>query len=101
MPKCGGAKLARRDEVRVTGAGHSASFTGESAALGTSANPAAEVRFQAHGDLTGEWDADRLRQVVSNLLGNAAHHGGGAGPVGLSAAADGTHVRLVVRNGAP
>jgi len=65
------------------------------------AHPEADVRFQAHGDLTGEWDADRLRQVVSNLLGNAVHHGGGAGPVDVSASAEGSHVRLVVRNGGP
>lgn len=63
------------------------------------AHPTADVRFQAHSDLTGEWDADRLRQVVSNLLGNAVHHGGGAGPVDLLASADGSHVRLAVRNG--
>ena len=25
----------------------------------------------------GDWDADRLSQVVSNLLGNAIQHGGG------------------------
>jgi signal transduction histidine kinase len=65
------------------------------------AHPTAEVRFGADGDLTGEWDADRLRQVVSNLLANAVHHGGGAGPVDLSAGAEGSHVRLVVRNGGP
>jgi hypothetical protein len=65
------------------------------------AHPAADVRFQARGDLTGEWDADRLRQVVSNLLGNAVHHGGGAGPVEVSASGEGSHVRLTVRNGGP
>jgi signal transduction histidine kinase len=65
------------------------------------AHPAADVRFQARGDLTGEWDADRLRQVVSNLLANAVHHGGGAAPVEVSAAAEGSRVRLAVHNGGP
>ena len=64
-------------------------------------HPTADVHFQAHGDLTGEWDSDRLRQVVSNLLANAAHHGHGAGPVGLSGSAEGSEVRLTVRNGGP
>ena len=27
------------------------------------------------GDLLGQWDAERLMQVASNLLGNAVHHG--------------------------
>src|SRR5262249_148473 len=33
------------------------------------------VRLDAQGDFTGEWDADRLAQVVSNLVINAIHHG--------------------------
>ena len=37
--------------------------------------PEAVLRFQANGDLRGQWDADRLAQVVSNLVGNAIQHG--------------------------
>ena len=33
--------------------------------------PEAAVRLQADGDLRGEWDTDRLAQLVSNLIGNA------------------------------
>jgi signal transduction histidine kinase len=62
------------------------------------AHPEVVVHFRASGDLTGEWDADRLAQVVSNLLGNAIQHGGG-GPVTLEAhGADGS-VTLTVHNG--
>src|SRR3954454_17393719 len=51
------------------------------------------------GDVKGEWDAPRLRQVVSNLLGNAFQHGGESGPVDLSVDADGSGgVRFAVRN---
>ena len=33
--------------------------------------------FECAGELTGEWDRDRLAQVLSNLLGNAIQHGDG------------------------
>ncbi|MDB5800523.1 MAG: Sensor protein [Rhodocyclales bacterium] len=33
------------------------------------------VEVQQDGDLAGEWDADRLAQVASNLIGNALQHG--------------------------
>ena len=51
--------------------------------------PDAVVRLEASGDLRGEWDADRLAQVVSNLVGNAIQHGGGT-PVTLTAQETGT-----------
>ena len=67
------------------------------------AHPAQAIRFEAGGDLTGDWDAARLRQVVSNLLGNAVHHGAGAAPVDVSVTAETSSggVRLAVRNGGP
>ena len=39
--------------------------------------------FQMDGDneLTGEWDEDRLDQVISNLVSNAVQHGGVGSPV--------------------
>ena len=65
------------------------------------AHPGSEVRLHAQGDLTGTWDADRLRQVVSNLLGNAVQHGAGGGPVDVRASAGAGDVRVAVRNGGP
>ena len=40
-------------------------------------HPQREIEFETRGDLTGRWDSPRLEQVVSNLLGNAVHHGQG------------------------
>lgn len=39
------------------------------------AHPGALIAIQSHGDTVGEWDYDRLLQVLSNLVGNAVHHG--------------------------
>lgn len=39
------------------------------------AYPGREVVIDTRGDTTGEWDPDRLAQVVSNLVGNALLYG--------------------------
>lgn len=39
------------------------------------AHPEARVSLECRGDASGEWDADRLAQVFSNLVGNAVEHG--------------------------
>jgi signal transduction histidine kinase len=39
------------------------------------------VEVHVEGELTGVWDADRLQQIASNLIGNALQHGDPNGPV--------------------
>ena len=65
------------------------------------AHPNCTVHYDPAGDLTGHWDAARLRQVVSNLLGNAVQHGAEACLVNLSARGEGDDVVLAFVNGGP
>ena len=60
-------------------------------------HPDAVVQVESQGDVTGQWDADRLAQVVSNLVVNAIEHGGKT-PVTVVASAAAEHVRLTVHN---
>jgi signal transduction histidine kinase len=53
-------------------------------------NPGRTLRFHSEGDVNGVWDAGRLRQVVSNLLGNAIQYGSREAPVELSVASEGS-----------
>jgi signal transduction histidine kinase len=64
-------------------------------------HPRRTLRFDSDGDVTGVWDAGRLRQVVSNLMGNAIQHGSPEGPVELSVASEGSTVVLRVHNEGP
>jgi hypothetical protein len=60
--------------------------------------PKRTLNFEVHGDLKGEWDAGRLRQVISNLLGNAFQHGAENTPVDCSVSDEGSDVHLTVHN---
>ena len=40
------------------------------------AYPEQRIEIQQVGSLRGEWDGERLAQVISNLVGNALQHGG-------------------------
>ncbi|HEY7374909.1 MAG TPA: GAF domain-containing protein [Polyangia bacterium] len=45
------------------------------------AYPGWKIQRESVGDLNGEWDPDRLLQIVSNLLGNAGQHGEQSTPI--------------------
>jgi signal transduction histidine kinase len=59
------------------------------------------IRFTPSGDLRGEWDSDRIAQVLSNLLRNAIQHGGKSDPICLAAEDRGDEILLEVHNGGP
>ncbi|MBK7864718.1 MAG: HAMP domain-containing histidine kinase [Archangiaceae bacterium] len=62
----------------------------------------AHVELEVRGDLTGQWDSDRLTEALSNLTGNALEYATPGTPVRLVARADGDHVVVEVKNeGAP
>ncbi len=61
-------------------------------------HPQRTLHFNAQGDLIGHWDAARLQQIVSNLLGNALQYGATDKPVELSAVSEGALVMLSVHN---
>lgn len=64
-------------------------------------HPDCKLQFQSKGDLYGEWDSDRLAQVISNLVANALQYGCEDGPVSLVAHAHGEEVVLRVHNEGP
>lgn len=60
--------------------------------------PQRRIRFVQGGDASGEWDAGRLAQVVSNLLTNAVQHSPADTPVDVRLRSEGESVVLEVRN---
>jgi PAS domain S-box-containing protein len=65
-------------------------------------HPGRRLELEVRGDGWGWWDADRLAQVVGNLLSNALHHGRPDSPVRVEVREAGSEVLLSVHNeGAP
>jgi signal transduction histidine kinase len=63
-----------------------------------SSNPDVTFTLASSGDLTGEWDCARLRQVISNLLGNAIQHGNRSAPNALTLKGEDAQVVVAIRN---
>ena len=64
-------------------------------------HPDRTIALEIHGDTRGRWDAARLAQVVSNLVGNAVTHGAADAPVSVALDAGGDALTLRVHNGGP
>ncbi len=62
------------------------------------AHPSRAITIDASDEIRGRWDATRMGQVISNLVGNALTHGAHDSPVVVSLTTDSDHVLLAVTN---
>ena len=60
--------------------------------------PQSVVQVETGGDLSGAWDADRLTQALTNLVGNAVQHGAPGRPIRVCAYGLVDDVTLSVHN---
>ena len=61
-----------------------------------------EIRQTTEGDLEGTWDADRLAEALSNLVGNAVDHATPGTPIAIHARGNAESIAVDVTNqGAP
>jgi signal transduction histidine kinase len=65
------------------------------------ANPDALIELDVSGDVQGEWDCNRMGQVLANLLGNAVQHGTARTQITVSLRGDAKQVALRVHNRSP
>lgn len=67
-----------------------------------SGHPDREVTVETSGNCVGQWDCERMGQLVSNLVGNAVRHGYPSTPVKITTASDDADwVTLLVENQGP
>jgi signal transduction histidine kinase len=64
-------------------------------------HPECAFQLEADGDLPGEFDADRIQQVLTNLLINAAQYRDKTSSVTLSLTGDAQRLELRVKNRGP
>jgi PAS domain S-box-containing protein len=64
-------------------------------------HPGRELRLEAEGDFRGEWDPDRLAQVIGNLGKNALDYSPEGTPVRFTLCDEGEIVVLEVNNAGP
>jgi K+-sensing histidine kinase KdpD len=62
------------------------------------AHPDRKVKVNARGALSGQWDCERMSQVVTNLLGNAVEHGSDRGLITVDVQGTDDEVTIAVLN---
>jgi hypothetical protein len=65
------------------------------------AYPSREIKFTVEGDARGVWDANRLHQLLDNLVVNAIKYGFSDSPVRVTLTGNDEKVVLTVRNRGP
>lgn len=70
----------------------------EAVARVEAAHPEIAFELACEGDLSGEWDGYRLKQLFAQLLGNAARHGTEGTVVELAVRSSGESVGITVRS---
>jgi signal transduction histidine kinase len=65
------------------------------------AYPGTHLKLNLSGNLTGNWDAERIGQVITNLLSNAVHHGSPDTLTSITARGERNEVVLQVHNLGP
>ncbi|MCP3144728.1 hybrid sensor histidine kinase/response regulator [Pyxidicoccus xibeiensis] len=65
------------------------------------AHPSVMLEVRTTGNAQGLWDADRLSQVIQNLVTNAVKYGEPGRPIEVSTEGDGTKATLCVHNEGP
>lgn len=65
------------------------------------AHPERTLEVRHEGNAQGEWDVDRLAQVVSNLLSNALHYSPEGTPVSVRTQGGAQEVTLAIHNEGP
>jgi signal transduction histidine kinase len=67
----------------------------------SAAHPDSEIRYSCDGDLYGEWDDQRMSQVLSNLVSNAVQHANPMTPVTVAVHGTDDGVMVTVHNQGP
>ena len=65
------------------------------------AYPHRKIELELSGEMSGVWDANRLRQLIGNLIANALKHGARDAAVKVRASANASEVRIDVKNRGP
>ena len=92
--RLGGGIPIERSEMSMEKAVHDA------VAEVLAANPTRTIEVDARGGQSGNWDCERITQVLGNLLNNALEHGKG-GPVSVSVSGDDSEAVVEVHNEGP
>ncbi len=61
-------------------------------------HPAASLTLKCADRIVGQWDPDRLAQVVSNIASNAAHYGKPGAPIVIDVGTEGDQARIGIHN---